>query len=57
MNAGETERFYCEECSTEFEVTLEPKAQGFKGAPGTPEPEPKEVAHCPFCGDSNVEAC
>lgn len=46
MDAGETGRFDCAECSTEFEVTLEPKSKGEKdhGLPDQP------VEYCPFCG-------
>jgi uncharacterized protein with PIN domain len=48
IKPGETQRFDCEECECEWEVTLEPKAAG----------KPKEIAamnsqevtRCPFCG-------
>jgi len=37
-------RFVCDECATEFEVTLEPN-----GAQG----DPKPIELCPFCGTEN----
>jgi len=48
MEAGKTERWDCDDCGTEFEVTYEPKA---KDSPREAENiEPKEVTVCPFCG-------
>ncbi len=44
MKAGDTVRFDCEDCSTEFEVTLEPKEKG------NPKTDDKPVTACPFCG-------
>lgn len=47
MKCGETVRRDCENCSTEFEVTLEPKAKGKKDAGNMPD---SAVDYCPFCG-------
>jgi uncharacterized protein with PIN domain len=48
VKAGETERFDCEECSAEFEVTYEPKCKdkpsAAKGILNN------DVTTCPFCG-------
>lgn len=52
MRGGETTRFLCNECSTEFDVTYEPKCRDH----GTQnEIEPKTVEHCPFCGSDQLE--
>lgn len=53
MKPGETIRLDCESCSTEFEVTLEPKLAG------RPRAERDlmaslTVTHCPFCGGKAV---
>lgn len=51
MRPGQTFRFDCDECLTEFEVCLEPKAKESKeGA----KMEPDDVKHCPFCGSDSV---
>ncbi len=47
MKAGETERFDCDECLIEFEVTLEPKAKGSKELSEAV----ATVTVCPFCGE------
>jgi hypothetical protein len=48
---GETVRYDCNSCNTEFEVTLEPKAKGHAGPPGEPSQIPaQKVQFCPFCG-------
>jgi hypothetical protein len=60
LEAAETKRFYCAgDCSAEFELTLEPKAQSLteeeiKRDKGLRE---REVKHCPFCGATGVEEC
>ena len=46
MNPGETERYMCDSCLLEFEVTLEPHPAG-GGEPG-------DVEYCPFCGSEAV---
>ncbi len=46
MKDGTTARFDCADCSTEFEVTLEPKAKGLPGHVS----DDKTVTACPFCG-------
>jgi ribosomal protein S27AE len=51
LAGGEKGRYYCGDCSTEYEVTLEPKAK-----PGKNEVEPQVPRHCPFCGGGTVEA-
>lgn len=48
MKPGETERFSCDGCLTEFEITYEPKAKGLKDT-GI---EEKTPVTCPFCDDS-----
>lgn len=50
MKIGETLRFDCNDCSTEIEVTLEPKMKG-----KTPSGKDRKVTHCPFCGSSELE--
>ena len=51
--AGETVRLYCGDCLTEYEVLLEPKAEGREDGGGS-----KAVTFCPFCGeDGDVEEC
>lgn len=46
MKDGEVERFDCDNCSVEFEVTLEPKTkEKDKGKSGD-----SVVEYCPFCG-------
>lgn len=47
MECGETVRFDCTDCMTEFEVTLEPK---YKNAKGNQSGDAKPVEYCPFCG-------
>ncbi len=47
MKQGETRRFDCEDCAIEFEVTLEPKMKGKKGAEDA---LTSAVECCPFCG-------
>lgn len=52
MKDGETVRVDCNDCNTEFEVTLEPKSKDAKGhKPG----KNKIVNHCPFCGSEEVQ--
>lgn len=51
LNGGETGRYDCADCSTEFEVCYEPKAKGQKDD-GTF--KPSVVNHCPFCGSDAV---
>lgn len=54
MKAGESEWFDCLSCNTEFEVTYEPKA-----TPDSKESKfmtPRDVHHCPFCGNNNLES-
>lgn len=53
MKAGSTERFDCESCNREFEVTLEPKASGTSEAAKQAAKDlgEAEVAACPFCGE------
>jgi len=43
VKSGSTVRYDCEDCNTEFEVTLEPKDKEGDG-------KPKKVTACPFCG-------
>lgn len=52
MNCGEELRFYCAECQTEFDLTLEPKVQSEEAARTMPK---KEAKHCPFCGVEGIE--
>lgn len=49
MNPGDTIRETCDDCSSEFDVTYEPKCKGnANAAVGI---ESKEgIAFCPFCG-------
>lgn len=49
--AGESRRLYCNDCSTEFEIILEPKAKG----DDKKVIEPKMLDICPFCGERNIE--
>jgi hypothetical protein len=49
MKAGETKRFDCVDCGTEFEVTYEPKAKTDKASAAAMEDSP--ATHCPFCGE------
>ena len=51
MKAGQTERFYCEDCLAEFEVTYEPKAKGLNDI----DIEEKFLHMCPFCGKTITE--
>jgi hypothetical protein len=51
MFVGETSRYHCKACLTEFEITLEPQSRDWPesakpavGAPGKP------VECCPCCG-------
>lgn len=54
MKNGETKRFNCDECSTEFEITLEPKAKGESPSAkeGRKNMDDNEVIACPFCANS-----
>lgn len=52
MKPGETSRFQCNDCDTEFELTLEPKAKGTKEAETI---RPRAVEGCPFCGSEDLE--
>jgi len=48
LGAGQMERFYCNECDAEFDLTYEPKA---RDCPQEAEYiGSKEVGYCPFCG-------
>lgn len=53
LKAGKTARFKCEECSTEFEVTLEPKAAN-RGDEYDCMIDPKRVECCPFCESAQI---
>jgi transposase-like protein len=55
IKAGETSRFECGDCHTEFEITLEPKAKG--DAHAQKGIEPREVMTCPFCTSGDVLPC
>lgn len=48
MNPGQTERFNCDQCETEFEVTLEPKAKD--NPREARDMEGGVVSYYPFCG-------
>lgn len=52
IKPGETKRFDCPECSTEFDVTFEPKCAGtaVSAKEAREETDPQEVTTCPFCG-------
>lgn len=50
MLEGQTQRFDCDGCSKEFEVTLEPK---MRGKPPGRRATGAQVKHCPFCGTGN----
>ena len=52
---GEKLRVYCNHCSTEYEILLEPKAVGTQQAGSGL--EDKTMQHCPFCGDEDQEEC
>lgn len=47
---GEKVRATCNACSTEFDVTLEPKVAEHAGAEGHGHIPAQKVQHCPFCG-------
>ncbi len=51
LEAGQTGRYNCGDCLTEYEVTLEPKAKS-ASAHGI---DPKAPKYCPFCGSDIVE--
>lgn len=53
IKAGETVRFDCNDCSSEFEITFEPKA---KGLPEAQSMEAGDVEECPFCGSDDIDA-
>ncbi len=46
MRPGETQKFSCDTCVKDFEITLEPNA---------PHAEDATPKLCPFCGDDIVE--
>jgi hypothetical protein len=52
LSPGETARYSCDQCSTEFEVTLEPKAKGDNKEQA--KIESQTVDFCPFCGEEDV---
>ena len=53
IQPGETMRFMCDNCGTEFEVCLEPKVEPDMDT-GL---EAKTVGYCPFCCGSAVAPC
>jgi hypothetical protein len=55
LKAGVAVRFECDDCMTEFEVCLEPKARGLPDAQA--QIEPKEIELCPFCGSIWILVC
>lgn len=57
LKAGETQRFQCNECNREFEVTLEPKAKDAE--PSKRPTDTAVVGTCPFdnCGSADIEEC
>jgi Zn finger protein HypA/HybF involved in hydrogenase expression len=52
LTAGEPARFDCDDCTREFEVTLEPKERGFSDG-RTPRAN-AEILCCPFCGSRDI---
>lgn len=47
MNPGETQKFSCNTCAKDFEITLEPNV---------PEAEDATPEMCPFCGGGIEES-
>lgn len=53
LRPGVTQRFLCDECSTEFEIPLEPNAEvGMQDMM-----DPKRVEVCPFCESTRIGVC
>lgn len=50
LSPGETKRYECELCLTEFDITLEPKARDCRA----PHMRPQFIVSCPFCCESRV---
>lgn len=53
MKAGESERALCNDCHTEFEVTLEPKAKNIPESARLA--DTNNTGYCPFCGSDQIE--
>lgn len=50
---GESRRYTCDQCLTEYEITNEPKAQDSPDKHGyCPSKAP---SYCPFCGEMEFE--
>lgn len=59
INPGQTKRYACADCDTEFEVCLEPKEKGSKQAETGRDEKghcvTNRVETCPFCASGDVE--
>lgn len=53
IKPGETKTLTCGGCSTEFEITLEPKAKRDKKSAATMPDQTLVV--CPFCGKDELQ--
>ena len=50
---GETRRYLCDGCMTEYEIELEPKVREHSE---TPDPKAQKIPlFCPFCGSDNFD--
>jgi hypothetical protein len=54
MKAGNKDRITCNECNTESEIVLEPKAIGLSKEE-LAEFNENDVTYCPFCGSDSIE--